>query len=357
MLRLLRGLAGEGHHNLVVVRRGSMAVEKMAGEPCRLEALALRSEFDLLSAWRFGRLLRDEKVDIVHAHTSHAATLANIAARLAGGVPLVVSRRLDFSLRRNPLARLKYGWGVDRVVAVADEVRRVLLEDGLKPHKVSVVRSACDLDLFRDLPGREEARRLLGLRELVDLGPGAPLLVSVAALAGHKDLPTLLRAVARLHREDPALRAAVVGEGPERESLEDLRRELGLNGVLAMPGHSDRVPVWLAAADLFLLSSRREGIGGFLLEAQAARLPVVATRVSGLPEAVLEGETALLVPPGDPDALAGAARGLLEDPNGRTRMGEAGRRFVEEHFGVDRLVRETLAVYRSVLEERGRDAA
>lgn len=344
MRRLVRGLARGGNESLVVVRSGSAAAERMRGEPALLEVLPLRSEFDLASAWRLGRILRREACDVVHAHTSHAATLANVAARLAGGIPLVVSRRLDFPLRGKVMGRIKYTWGVDRILAVADAVKRRLEEAGIPPATVRVVRSACELDAFDRLPDRAEARSLLGL------SLSGRLVVCVAALAGHKDLGTFLRVVEALRRDRPDLRAALVGEGPQRREMEAMRRRLGLDDVVLMPGHSDRVPLWLAAGDLFLLTSLREGIGGALLEAQAARLPVVATRVSGLPEAVREGETALLEAAQDVEGLARSAGRVLDDPALGRRMGAAGRAWVEAGFGLDRLVRETLEAYREAID-------
>ena len=143
----------------------------------------------------------------------------------------------------------------------------------------------------------------------------------------------------------------ILGEGEERPVLTGLIRAFELEGAVHLLGHRDDVPLWLAAGTVFVLTSEREGIGGVLLEAQAARLPVVATLVSGLPEAVLEGKTALLVPSEDVTAVVSAVSSLLRDPQRRSEMGAAGRSFVEAHFSVPRLVRETLDVYEAALGE------
>jgi glycosyltransferase involved in cell wall biosynthesis len=145
----------------------------------------------------------------------------------------------------------------------------------------------------------------------------------------------------------------VVGDGPERAQLEALAGQLGLADRVHLAGHQQDVRPWLAALDVLVLSSDWEGMPNALLEAMAAGLPIVATAVGGVPEVVVDGATGLLVPPGDPSALAEAITRLLRDPDLRRTMGQAGRARVERRFSINETVRLTEELYATLLEEKG----
>ena len=162
----------------------------------------------------------------------------------------------------------------------------------------------------------------------------------------------LLRAFARASREEPRLALLLVGDDPfgdGRRRAEALAAELALGDRAVFAGIRRDVPALLAASDVFVMCSLWEGLGLVFLEAMAAGLPVLATRVSAVPEVVVEGRTGLLVPPSDDRALADAMLALARDPALRARLGAAGRERVAAAFGLERMVDETLAVYAEVL--------
>jgi glycosyltransferase involved in cell wall biosynthesis len=175
-------------------------------------------------------------------------------------------------------------------------------------------------------------------------------LLTVGRLQAPKDPLTLVRALAELARPGEAV---IAGDGPDRPAVESEVRRLGLESVVRLAGERNDVEELLAAADLFVLSSRSEGLPLSILEAMAAGLPVVASSVGGVPELVVEGETGLLVPPGDPHALAAAIERLLDDSALRRRLGAAGRTRVSEHFDLASARRAHLDLYRTVLADAG----
>jgi glycosyltransferase involved in cell wall biosynthesis len=177
-----------------------------------------------------------------------------------------------------------------------------------------------------------------------------PLVVAVGRLAEPKDALTLVRALAAVPGR--AFGALLVGDGPDRPAVEAEVRRLGLRDVLTLTGTRDDVPALLAQADVFALSSRSEGAPLSILEAMAAGLPVVASRVGGVPELVVDGETGLLVPPGDPAALAAALGRLVADAGLRDRLGAAGRQRAQRCFDVRRQRREHLDCYARELSRR-----
>ena len=177
---------------------------------------------------------------------------------------------------------------------------------------------------------------------------GVPLVMNVGALVGHKGQTHLLDAMPIVMREVPDAHLVILGEGELRTPLERQVKELHLERAVRMPGFREDVLSLMKSADLFVMSSVTEGLGSAVLDAMAMALPVVGTRAGGIPEAVVDGETGLLVQPGEPKPLAAAIVRLLKDPPLRAQYGHAGQARVAAHFGLDALVDGTLAVYRGL---------
>jgi len=171
----------------------------------------------------------------------------------------------------------------------------------------------------------------------------------VGQLTAEKGHAVLVRAWAEVVRQRPAARLVLVGDGPERARIEELARSLEVPGdSMVLTGFRDDVPSWLAGFDLYVQPSLEEGLGTSVLDAMACRLPVVASRAGGLPEAVVDGETGVLVPRADAPALAQAMLELLAAPERCAFMGEAGRRRVEARFSVEAMVAGYLEVYQGL---------
>jgi glycosyltransferase involved in cell wall biosynthesis len=177
-----------------------------------------------------------------------------------------------------------------------------------------------------------------------------PLIVAVGRLKAPKDFPTLIRALSGLRPD--SFEAVIVGEGPDRPRLEEEIEALGLSGRVRLAGERRDVPELLAAADVFVLPSASEGLPVSVLEAMAAGLPVIASRVGGVPEQVSDGETGLLVEPGDPNELTAALDRLIADPSLRRRLGAAGRARAEQAFDLDPFRRAHVELYSRELARR-----
>ena len=225
---LVQGLAAAGHRLFIVGRPGSAWLDDAhGGAALERIALPLRNEFDLMSAWRLSLIIARERVDIVHAHTSHAHSLACLARKLAGRGKVVVHRRVSFPPKADPVNRLKYA-APDRLVAVSGAVARVLLDAGIPGDKVRTVHSAIDL---RRVDVLAISRAELGV------GEKAPLFVSAGALVGHKDHACLIDAMALVHAQVPDARLVIAGEGALRASLEEKIAALGLHEAVRLLGH------------------------------------------------------------------------------------------------------------------------
>ncbi|HEU4724047.1 MAG TPA: glycosyltransferase, partial [Candidatus Eisenbacteria bacterium] len=311
-----------------------------------VHAVAMRGTWDLASAFALARLHRSLRPDLVHWHAARAHALGAIAAQFAPGPARVLSRRVDFPVRRSPGSRLLWSLPVDAIAAISEGVRDALVRSGVAADRIRVVPSGIDLSPF-DVPAdRDELRAKFGIETKTVLA------FQAAALAPHKSQTDLLKAAARLRDAgERDIQVWIAGDGPLRADLERERDALALGTTVRFLGFREDVNDLLRAADLFVVSSCLEGMGTATLDAMASGLPVVATRVGGIPEIVADGETGILVPARDPAALAGAMRRLAADPALRARFGEAGRARARE-FSADRTEERTRAMYDEILQRR-----
>ena len=340
VLYILEGLKARGVDNLLACPAGS-DIAAAAGDAAQVFELPMRGDADVPLALRLYRLMRHQAPDLVHLHSRRGADLfGGIAARMAG-LPCVLSRRVD-----NPeprwLVGLKYRL-FDHVVTISEGIRQVLLDEGLAADKVSCVRSALDPTPYLASCDRAAMRRGLGIAE------DAPVAAMVAQLIERKGHRHVLAALPRVLERHPSLHLLVFGRGPLEDSLRQAIVDAGLATQVHLMGFVDDLPARLGCIDLLLHPADMEGLGVSLLQAAAAGVAIVASRAGGMPEAVEDGVTGLLIAPGDVDALAAAAIRLLDDPALRARMGEAGRRRVLAEFSVDTMCDGNLAVYRRLL--------
>ena len=286
------------------------------------------------------RAVRAERPDLVHTHLVHADVYGGAAARLLG-TPSVSTRHNDDRYLLGPFRYVDRAFArpARRLIAISDAVRGFLEHAGHDPAKLVTIRYGLDeLPAAPSDPTPAEA----------GVPPQAPLAVAVGRLIAQKDHATLLRAFALVRASLPEARLAILGSGPLEAETGALAAELGIGDAVVLPGRTD-IRDWLERADVFVHSSRWEGFGIVLLEAMLAGLPIVATRVSAVPEVVADGETGLLVDAGDHVALAAHLEALLADEERARALGEAGRERALSEFSVARMADRTAALYDEVL--------
>lgn len=334
------GLRERGYR-AVLVAHPEGVLYRRASEGDDLVPLAVRSEVDLASAWRLARIIALHRPDIVHAHDPHGVAMASMALSFGSGPSaptLVASRRVDFHLQRHSFSRWKYRQ-VTCFIAASQAIADVLRSDGVAPSRIVVVHDGIDVDRVMHTPAGD-------IHAEYWFPKGAPVLVNVGALVNHKGQKFLIDAMARVRAQVPDAQLVIFGEGDLRASLAQQVRELRLEKHVVLAGFRDDVLALTKSADLFVMSSITEGLGSTILDAMAMGLAVVGTRAGGIIEAVDDGVTGVLVPPGRADALADAIVTLLRDTSRRSRMGAAGRQRVRDQFGVERLVERTIDAYR-----------
>jgi glycosyltransferase involved in cell wall biosynthesis len=338
-LWLAHELARRGHESIVAARGKEPLAERAREHGLEVIDCAPRSEIDLSAASRLRRAIRERKINIIHAHTAHAVATGAFAT-LGTSAALVVARRVDFALRNNLGTRWKYGRAA-AIIAISNAVARVLETGGISRDRIHVVPDG--VDTHRNVvPATSEHLRALGIPA------GAPLVVQVSQLVGHKDPVNFVRAVARLHECIPSAHALLVGDGPLRGDVEREVDRLGIHDVLHVAGYRTDADALLAAANVATLSSREEGMGSVLLDALVFGVPIAATKAGGIPEVVVDGESGLLAAVGDPVALGDNIARLITDDALANRVK---RSAVEraKGFSVERMTDQTMSVYESVL--------
>jgi glycosyltransferase involved in cell wall biosynthesis len=318
-----------------------------------VQLLGRQPGFDWRCARRLAALLRRERVDLIHAHQYTPFFYALAARHLRSRPPILFTEHgrwfPDFPRPKRMLFNRALLGRRDRVVGVGEAVRRALINnEGIPAARVEVIYNGVDLSPYRD-PARDRAMIRQTAREGLGIPDSALLIAQVARLDDLKDHATAVRAMARLAAAIPQALLLIVGEGPERTRIERIIKELNLAQHVRLVGTRSDVADILLAADLFLLSSKSEGIPLTVIEAMAARLPVVSTDVGGVGEIVVAGETGLLTPAGDDAALAAAAIELLNDAPRRARLGEQGYRRAIDKFDESRMHRDYRALYAEML--------
>ena len=347
------GLRDRGHEVRIVslTPLGEMGARARAAG-LSTESLGMqRGIADPRGLTRLVRLVRAWRPAVLHSHMLHANLMAR-AVRLFAPVPAVVStiHNIYEGGRLRMLGyRLTNGL-VDHVTIISQAAADRFVREGIVPASLlEVVPNGVDTDRYRSVPPGARER----LRQSVGLGAEFAWL-AVGRFEAAKDYPNMLRAFARVREEQPGAVLLLVGRGSLQAETEALAATLGLEGRVRFVGTREDVPEFMTVADGYVMSSAWEGMPMVLLEAAAAGLPIVATRVGGNQEVIRDGATGFLVPPGDDGALGAAMLRLMALPETERRaMGARGRDHVRQHYGLGRVVDRYEAVYREVLRRKG----
>jgi len=339
-LLTLRGLRERGHEVALLAARDAPLATRS-----REAGIAVHQVPELgLRAWAAAairRLLAHRNFDVVHLNEPHALT----AAWLAGShrrVPTVFSRRVAYPLGRSLPARKRYGI-VRRMISISEFVARSLRDSGIPPEKIEIVYEGVEVPPPTSLEARQHARQRWCVREKEFL------FGCVGYLLPEKGQELLVRALPSLLANFPSARLLLAGDGPCRARLEALAREHRLEDCVIFAGFIKEVSQVYAALDAFVFPSLAEPLGTSLLAAMAWGLPVVAVASGGVPEYVQGGVTGLVVARPDPNLFSAAMLQLSNAPELAERLAAAARRAIRERFTADKMVENTVRVYKNVL--------
>lgn len=336
VLYIMKGLHRQGVSNVLACPVGS-DIATAAKEVAQVHEMEMGGDLDIGLVGRLKRLIREVQPDIVHLHSRRGADIFGGLAARQMKVHSVLSRRVD-----NPespfWAKIKYGQ-FSHVIAISEGIRQVLLSEGVNSNHVTCVRSAVDPEPYlHDVSRIEFAREFQVPEDALVIG-------IVAQLIERKGHRYLLEAMPSILEQFPQTQVLFFGKGPLQNELEAQIKERELEGHVKLAGFRTDLPQWLGGLDLLVHPADMEGLGVSLLQASAAAVPIIASNAGGLPEAVADGVTGVLVPPGDVEALTRAILEFLRDEQLRKQYGQAGRERIIKEFSIDAMVEGNMRVY------------
>lgn len=344
---LLNYLRLQGHETALACRRNSAIHTLSKKEGYVVFPLEMRNGFDISSILKLKKIMQSYKPDIVHMHTSRAHLLGTLALLLIRHKPIqLVTRRMDYPIKQAAVMRFFYTC-MDRVIAISPGVKTALMQSGLPEEKIELIYSGVDLEKFNNPPDR------ISVRKKYALPYNPPIIAIVATMPERKGHIYLLNAMPDILKEFPQTILLVVGDGRRRPQLEELSNQLNLGSNVNFMGWVKNTAELYYGLDLLVMPSLAEGLGVSILEGLAAGLPVVGTKVGGIPDVIQDGKTGYLIPPKDSRAISDMVIKVLRDLPHAQDIGKAGRALVEEKFSALSMSKGNEALYIRLLTEKG----
>jgi glycosyltransferase involved in cell wall biosynthesis len=334
-----------GHRVIIAVQPGS-ALGKHARE-VGIEAreIGMRNRDILKAFFQLFSLIKRERVDIVNTHSSKDSWIASFAACLALRPRLIRTRHVSIPISKHPLNiiyKLPH-----KIITCGEAIRKRMIEvNRFPPEKIVSIPTGVDVERFNPDRVKENIREELGIDQ------DTPLVGNISIIRTEKGYPYFLEAAQEILKIKPETRFLIVGHEPKGDTLTQEVRKRGLEDKVIMPGLRKDIPQVLATLDVFVLSSLREGVPQGVTQALAMEKPIVATDVGGVPELIKHNQTGLLVSPANSETLAKAILELLEDREKAKKLGENGRRLVEEKFSQETMIEKIENLYRELLKKR-----
>jgi glycosyltransferase involved in cell wall biosynthesis len=336
---LISYLSEKGHENTLLAHHHGRLFESCQNPKVRKLPLIVRNDLDVRRVASLRRLIQEDEYDIVHLHTKRAHALSLWLPRGPHRPKYIVTRRMDYPEKRSWYTRYLYNRRVDGVVAISQTIVDLLVSAGVDAQRIRLIHSGIDAQQFDRVSSESSSFR------------DVPVVGTLAVMEERKGHRFLFEAAARLKEQGVRAKYFLGGDGSLRTQLAAMAEKLNLTDDVEFAGFVTDTPAFLAEIDVFVLPSLHEGLGVAALEAMAAGKAVVAARVGGLAEAVVDSVTGLLVPPGDAAALASAILKLLNDRPLAQQMGQGGRERVRERFTLENMAMKNEAYYYDLLKE------
>ncbi|MHC1743009.1 MAG: glycosyltransferase family 4 protein [Syntrophobacteraceae bacterium] len=342
VLMEMEELAAHGVSSVLAARPGTAIVEEASRRGLNVYTVTMRGSVDPVAVGHFLWILQRERIDLVSAHGSKDGWSAGLAARLLGR-PVVRCRHVANPIRKHLFGRMVYGWLCDRIVTTSESIREGMAQRGIPAEKIVSVPTGVDRTRFHTGVEKGVFRAELGL------SADMRLVGMITVLRGDKGPDVFLGAAERIASERSDIVFVLVGDGWMRGRLEAALESSPHRDRILMTGFRRDIPHIMADLDVLVLSARiPEGVPQTILQAHAMEVPVIASDVGGINEVAIPGETAVGVPPGDPESLADAIVQVLSDPRGAALRAARGKSMVSRHYTREQTVDRMLEIYSSL---------
>lgn len=338
---LLQGLQSRGHSIHLVCFPGTSLENRARKLGISVHPAAIWSEIGLISFIRLFFIIRKTHPDILAFNTPKPILIGNLASRFSPVGARIIFRRVIFPLRQNRISRLKYTWGIDRIIAISSSIKSQLQKGGIPDSLIEIIFEGIDIKAYPENPVSRTR-----------LKSGRITVGTVSHLSPEKGLHNLIEAASLIPDVKNRFQFVIAGDGSCRPELETLVREKGLESCFQFLGFRSDSHLIMKDFDLFVLPSLSEGLSTAIMEAMANGLPVIGSNVGGTPELVHNGYNGILFPPGDSAKLAAAIQELTENAENLSLMGRRGRKRIEETFTLERKILETEKMCHTLLGKK-----
>lgn len=328
----------QGHRVFLLAPPASPLLKTAKDQGIEVIPLKIRHAFDVQALWRIKKILQEKEIEILNTHSSVDSWVASLAGKWAGVPVLVRTRHISVPAKSHSLNKV-YSLP-DGIITTGEQIRQTLIKGyHLAEDHVFSIPTGVDTDRFFPRPPDFKLKRKLGL-------PEEALVITLAAvLRAQKRHELVVAAAPAILRKYPQVRFLFVGEGPRRNLIEEEIRRNQMGSFFLMTGHRDDMPEILSITDIGLITSEAEGVPQFLLQAMAMAKPMVATRVGGIPGIIESGINGLIIPPEDPQSLAEAVIGLLDDRAYGARMGQKAQELIAGKYTAVQMADQVYEVY------------
>ncbi len=345
-LYLMKGLEEKGIDNYLICNKNSLIKEKASKflKDKKILEISMKGGFDIFAILKIRKFIKENGIDIIHCHTSHAHTTGFLSA-WGLNIKTVVSRRVDFSIYKGKIKfpnRIKYNFMCDKIVAISEKIKDVLIADGIDEAKIAKVYSGVDSDKIKYAETDD-------FKKEFNISGNNKIIVNIAALVPHKGQEILIRSFEKVLYECPDTLLLIVGDGELREKLIKLRNSLGLENKIIFTGYRTDIDKMFSLADIFVMSSIEEGLCTSILDALSVNKVVVATDAGGIPEIIRNGETGILVKKCSVESLAYGIIDAIKNFEKYKKKFQNGKDFVKSNFSVEKMVQGNLEVYRELI--------
>lgn len=336
----------QGVQCFVACRKGSAFEEYCQKQNIPYFSIGFKNELDFGTANQVKNICKTHQIDIVHMHSSHSHAIGVWSYILGNKAKLVLSRRVDFPIKDNFLSRFKFNHkSIEKIVCVSNKIEEIMRKDLKNPDVCVTVHSGIDLKRF------EKSKNNQILHKEYNLSPTCKVIANISAIAPHKDFYTFVDTVEILSKKLTDVKFFIIGEGGERENIENYIAQKQLQDHIILTGFRQDIPDIMQEIDLFLMTSETEGLGTTILDAFANHVSVVATRGGGIPEAVVHEKTGLLADIKDSKTLAKNVIELLTDSNKKEKLKHQAYQWLLDNFVKEKTATKTINVYKEILNK------
>ncbi len=337
----------QGVECFVACRKESAFEEYCQKENIQFFSVGFKNELDFKTALQIKRICKTQGIDIVHMHSSHSHAIGVWSYILGNKAKLVLSRRVDFPIKDNFLSRFKFNHkSIERIVCVSHKIEEIMRKDLKNPDICTTVHSGIDLRRF------ENSKNNQILHTEYKLSPTCKVIANISAIAPHKDFYTFVDTVEELVKKLTNVKFFIIGEGGERENIENYIAQKKLQEHIILTGFRQDIPDIMQEIDIFLMTSETEGLGTTILDAFANHVSVVATKGGGIPEAVIHEKTGLLADIKDSKKLAKNVIDLFNDPDKKQKLSIQAHKWLLENFIKEKTANKTINIYQEILNKK-----